>query len=284
MATAKAIADDIPHDTRRISFRFSVEYPPVGKRRVLKGCQMDVTCRSAAGPPRITPKNSGFMKRLLDCIVASCGLIVLSPLFMVLAIVVKVQDGGQVFYRGSRVGLGGKPFRIVKFRTMIEEADLLGGPSTRAGDPRVTYVGKFLRKYKLDELPQLMNVLSGDMSLVGPRPEVQEYVDLYTDDEKAILTVRPGLTDWASLWNINEGYLLEGSPDPEKTYLEKIRPIKLRLQLHYVRRHTFMTDIWILVHTVMVLFRGPQGGSLTSVMFYESERDAAGGTRWHQGS
>lgn len=154
---------------------------------------------------------------------------------------------------------------MVKFRTMVEQADRLGGPSTTAGDPRVTQIGKLLREYKLDELPQLINVFNGDMSLVGPRPEVQQYVDLYTDDEKAILTVRPGLTDWATLWNIDEGHLLEGSPDPEKIYLEKIRPVKLKLQLHYVRRHTFMTDLVILLRTVMALFRRPQADSVIAV-------------------
>lgn len=195
------------------------------------------------------------MKRLFDCVIAFCGLLVLSPLFIALAMLVKGADGGPVFYKGSRVGLRGKPFRITKFRTMVEAADRLGGPTAALGDPRVTQVGRLLRKYKLDELPQLINVVKGDMSLVGPRPEVQQYVDLYKDDEKAILTVRPGLTDWASLWNIDEGRLLEGSPDPEKTYMEKIRPVKLKLQLEYVRRRSFGIDLHILFHTGIALFR-----------------------------
>ncbi|HJR76197.1 MAG TPA: sugar transferase [Nitrospiraceae bacterium] len=195
------------------------------------------------------------MKRVFDCVIALCGLLVLSPIFIILAMVVKGADGGPVFYKGTRVGLGGRPFRIIKFRTMVGEADRLGGPTAALGDPRVTQVGSMLRKYKLDELPQLINVINGEMSLVGPRPEVQQYVDLYTDAEKAILTVRPGLTDWASLWNIDEGRLLEGSPDPEKTYLEHIRPIKLKLQLEYVRRQTFGIDLQILFHTSLALFR-----------------------------
>ena len=195
------------------------------------------------------------MKRLFDYIVASGGLILLSPLFVALAILVKVGDGGTVFYRGRRVGLDGKPFRMMKFRTMLEDAERLGGPSTAAGDVRVTPIGKWLRKYKLDELPQLINVLKGDMSLVGPRPEVQQYVDLFTDDEKIILTVRPGLTDWATLWNIDESSRLEGASDTETVYLETIRPGKLKLQLHYVRHHTFGSDIQIICRTLVALFR-----------------------------
>lgn len=145
---------------------------------------------------------------------------------------------------------------MCKFRTMLERADALGGPSTPADDPRVTPIGRWLRRYKLDELPQLFNVCIGDMSLVGPRPEVQQYVDLYTDEECAILAVRPRLTDWASLWNIDEGALLQGSPDPDKTYLETIRPVKIRLQLEYVRRRSFRTDLQILRHTLVALVGG----------------------------
>jgi lipopolysaccharide/colanic/teichoic acid biosynthesis glycosyltransferase len=139
---------------------------------------------------------------------------------------------------------------------MIPRADVLGGPSTPDGDPRVTEVGRWLRKYKLDEVPQLYNVCVGEMSLVGPRPEVQQYVDMYSDSERDILTVRPGLTDWASLWNIHEGALLKGSADPEKVYLETIRPVKLRLQLAYVRQRSFGTDLRILLHTAIALVRG----------------------------
>ncbi len=206
------------------------------------------------------------MKRLCDVLVASCALVLLSPILLVLAMLIKAGDGGAVLYRGHRVGLGGRPFRMVKFRTMVEHADVLGGPSTPAGDPRVTAIGRWLRKYKLDELPQLINVCSGEMSLVGPRPEVQQYVDLYTEEERAILTVRPGLTDWASLWNIDEGALLEGSPDPEKTYLETIRPVKIRLQLEYVQRRNFRTDLQILVHTSVALAGGKRSCPVMLVM------------------
>ncbi len=196
------------------------------------------------------------MKRLFDVLGASVLLLLLSPLLLVIALVVKVGDGGSVFYRAPRVGLGGRPFRMLKFRTMVQHADKLGGPSTPDGDPRVTSIGRWLRKHKLDELPQLFNVCGGAMSLVGPRPEVQQYVDLYSEEERVILTVRPGLTDWASLWNIDEGALLKGSVDPEKVYLETIRPVKLRLQLAYVRQRSFGTDLRILLHTVMALARG----------------------------
>lgn len=196
------------------------------------------------------------MKRLCDVLTASVLVLLLSPFLLVIALVIRWSDGGPVFYRAPRVGLRGQPFRMWKFRTMVQHADQLGGPSTPDGDPRVTPVGRWLRQHKLDELPQLFNVCGGTMSLVGPRPEVQHYVDLYSEEERVILTVRPGLTDWASLWNIDEGALLKGSPDPEKVYLETIRPVKLRLQLAYVRQRSFGTDLRILLHTAIALARG----------------------------
>ena len=147
----------------------------------------------------------------------------------------------------------GRPFRIFKFRTMVVDAEKIGGPSTAADDPRITKVGKFLRKYKWDELPQLFNVLKGEMSFVGPRPEVQHYVDMFTEGEKVILSVRPGITDWASLWNPDEGAVLAGSLDPEKTYMEEIRPTKLRLQLKYVKERSFRGDLSIIYQTIMTV-------------------------------
>lgn len=200
--------------------------------------------------------NEELMKRAFDVVCALLLLVLASPLMAGLAMLITLQDGGSPFYRGTRAGLGGRPFRMLKFRTMIPRADALGGPSTPDGDPRVTAIGRWLRKHKLDEVPQLYNVCVGDMSLVGPRPEVQQYVDLYSEEERAILTVRPGLTDWASLWNIDEGSLLKGSPDPEKAYLETIRPMKVRLQLAYVRQRSFGTDLRILLHTAIALVRG----------------------------
>ncbi len=194
-----------------------------------------------------------MIKRLFDIVFSIIGLLILSPLFLIIAILIKKEDGGPVFYRGVRVGRYGKPFKIFKFRTMVVDAEKIGGPSTADDDPRLTKIGKKLRKYKLDELPQLINVLKGEMSFVGPRPEVQHYVNMFTEEEKAILTVRPGITDWASLWNPDEGAILAGSPDPEQTYMEKIRPTKLKLQLKYVKEVTFLTDLKIIFFTVLTV-------------------------------
>jgi lipopolysaccharide/colanic/teichoic acid biosynthesis glycosyltransferase len=191
-----------------------------------------------------------MMKRLFDVIVSAAGLALLSPVLLALAAVIKLDDGGPVFYRGVRVGRGGRPFRVAKFRTMRVDAESMGGSSTAADDVRITRVGHWLRKSKLDELPELLNVLWGDMSLVGPRPEVERYVRLMSEEERSILSVRPGLTDWATLWNSDEGAVLAGASDPEKTYLELIRPEKIRLQLKYVRRRSFWTDLVILWQTL----------------------------------
>lgn len=168
---------------------------------------------------------------------------------------IRGEDGGSVFYRGVRVGLNGRAFRIFKFRTMVVNAEKLGGSSTADDDARITRIGKVLRKYKLDELPQLINVLKGEMSFVGPRPEVQHYVDMFTEEERAILSVRPGITDWASLWNNDEGAILAGSPDPEKTYMKEIRPEKIRLQLKYVRERSFPVDLKIILQTLFAIIR-----------------------------
>lgn len=195
-------------------------------------------------------------KRAFDVTASSMGLLALSPVLLGLAALIKLSDQGPVFYRGVRVGLDGRPFRIFKFRTMVVNADKIGGPSTAGDDPRITRIGAFLRAYKLDELPQLLNVLAGDMSIVGPRPEVQRYVDMYTEEERQILTVRPGITDFASLWNTDEGAVLAGAADPERAYLELIRPEKIRLQLEYVRRQSLLTDLRIVMRTLAaVVFR-----------------------------
>ncbi|OPY16629.1 MAG: UDP-N-acetylgalactosamine-undecaprenyl-phosphate N-acetylgalactosaminephosphotransferase [Syntrophus sp. PtaB.Bin075] len=193
-------------------------------------------------------------KRLFDIIAASMGLLSLSPLLLWIAWRIWQEDRGPIFYRGVRVGFHGKPFRIFKFRTMVVDAEKLGASSTSDDDLRITRIGGFLRKYKLDELLQLINVLVGDMSLVGPRPEVKKFTDLYTEEEKLILAVRPGITDWASLWNPDEGTLLKGSVDPDKDYLEKIRPEKIRLQLMYVRKRSFWTDVKIIFLTLKTIF------------------------------
>ena len=193
-------------------------------------------------------------KRAFDLVVSALGLIVLSPLLLVLALLIKLGSRGGVFYRGLRAGRFGKPFRIFKFRTMVLNADKIGGPSTSADDPRVTRIGAFLRRYKMDELPQLLNVVKGDMSLVGPRPEVLEEVSLYNEQEKHLLDVRPGITDWASIQFRNEGEILRGSADPHQVYREKIRPEKIRLGLEYVQKHSFLTDCRIIFDTLKVIF------------------------------
>jgi len=192
-------------------------------------------------------------KRTFDILFCLLGLILLFPLLLVCAYLIKNEDKGPVFYRGIRIGRGGKPFNIFKFRTMVVDAEKVGGSSTADDDPRITKIGKLIRKYKLDELPQIINVLKGEMSLVGPRPEVKHYIDMFTEEEKAILSVRPGITDWASLWNSDEGAVLAGSPDPEKTYMEKIRPEKIRLQLKYVKERSFFVDVKIIFMTLKTI-------------------------------
>ena len=195
-----------------------------------------------------------MLKRLFDIIFSFVGLVLLSPLFLAIAILIKLDSKGPVFYRGERVSRFGKLFRIYKFRTMVAEAEKLGGSSTAADDTRLTRIAGFLKKYQLDELPQLINVFRGQMSLVGPRPEVQMYVNMFSDEEKAILSVPPGMTDYASLWDFHEGELLQGSADPEITYMEEIRPEKIRLQLKYVREHSPWVDFKIILRTLRKVF------------------------------
>ena len=195
-----------------------------------------------------------MLKRFFDIVFSLFGLTVFSLLFLIIIIRMKLDSKGPIFYRGKRMGLHGKPFGIYKFRTMYIDADKMSAsPSAGDDDPRITKVGKTLRTYKLNELPQLINVLVGDMSFVGPRPEVEQYVSIYTEEEKAILTVRPGITDYASIKFHNEGEILKGSPDPDKTYEEVIRPEKLRLQLEYVRTRSLWVDFKILFKTMTTL-------------------------------
>ena len=186
------------------------------------------------------------MKRLLDIGVALTGLVFVLPVLWGLGLWIVLDSKGPMFYRGVRAGRFGRPFRIYKLRTMTVDAEHLGGAETPADDPRITYVGHFLRKYKLDELPQLINVLKGEMSLVGPRPEVMEEVALYTDEEKRLLVVRPGITDWASIKFRDEDEILRGSTDPHRAYHELIRPEKVRLGLNYVQHGSFFIDLHIL--------------------------------------
>jgi lipopolysaccharide/colanic/teichoic acid biosynthesis glycosyltransferase len=183
------------------------------------------------------------------------GVLVLSPLLLAIAVLVKLSSAGPVFYAGTRIGRFGKPFRLLKFRTMVANADKIGGPSTADDDPRVTKIGQALRRYKLDEIPQLINVLKGEMSVVGPRPEVAAEVALYSPEQRALLNVAPGMTDWASMTFHNEGEILKGSANPHQTYREKIRPEKIRLGLEYVRKHSFWVDMQIVIGTLGVLIK-----------------------------
>jgi len=189
------------------------------------------------------------MKRLFDVVISSVALLVTAPILTCIALWVTRDSPGPVFYRGARAGRDNRPFGIYKFRSMVMNADKIGGASTSGDDPRVTKSGRFIRKYKIDELSQLINVLVGDMSLVGPRPEVLSYTSKYTGELLEILAVRPGITDWASIWNADEGGVLAGAKDPDRAFEILIQPTKLQLQLRYVRTRTFWTDIKILWYT-----------------------------------
>ena len=193
------------------------------------------------------------MKRLFDIIASGLGLIVLSPLFLVLAIWIKLDSKGPVFYRQVRVGYKNKDFRIFKFRSMRVGADKGSLVTIGGRDPRVTRSGYWIRKFKLDELPQLINVFVGDMSLVGPRPEVRHYVDYYTPEQMHVLDVRPGITDPASIKFRNENELMEKAEDPEKYYIEVIMQEKIRLYLEYVEKHNFFYDMGLIFKTFFVI-------------------------------
>jgi len=191
-----------------------------------------------------------ILKRLFDVTLACIGTFLLSPVLIFVALAVKLDSPGPVFYRGMRAGFQGKPFFMLKFRTMVANAERLGGFSTSLDDPRITRVGKWLRKYKLDELPQLFNVIVGQMSFVGPRPEVLSETANYSSEERALLSVVPGISDWASLRFANEGEILKGSPDPHEAYRLLIRPEKIRLGLRYVRERSFFVDVKIITQTL----------------------------------
>ncbi len=198
------------------------------------------------------------MKRTFDILVSFCGIAILSPFVALLGLWVILDSRGPAFYRGLRGGRFGQPFRIYKLRTMVPNAEETGGAETPANDPRITRAGHLLRKYKLDELPQLINVLKGEMSLVGPRPEVMEEVILYTAEEKKLLQVRPGITDWASIRFRDEDEMLRGSKDPHRDYHELIRPQKVRLGLDYVQHASFLTDLHILFLTFLAVLTPAQ--------------------------
>lgn len=191
------------------------------------------------------------MTRLLDLIFSLMGLIILSPLFLIIAIVNMLLAPGPVFYVQTRIGRNGKEFRMFKFRSMYVDADKRGLLiTTSERDPRITPIGFFLRKYKLDELPQLWNVLIGDMSIVGPRPEVKKYVDLYTPEQRQVLNVRPGITDTASLIFRNENEILSQQPNPEQYYIEVIMPEKIRLNQSFIANPTLTNYLKIIINTI----------------------------------
>lgn len=189
------------------------------------------------------------MKRLFDIVASGLGLLVLSPLFLILAIWIKLDSKGPVFYKQIRVGRNNNDFQLFKFRSMRVGSDKKGLITVGERDPRITRSGYFIRKYKLDEFPQLINVFIGDMSLVGPRPEVRKYVEMYTPEQMHVLDVRPGITDMASILYRNENELLEKAEDPDKFYVEVVMQDKLRINLEYVAKHSFWFDIKLIFKT-----------------------------------
>ena len=189
-------------------------------------------------------------KRAFDFIFSALGLAVLFPVFFIIALMIKIEDGGPVLFIQKRIGYKGRPFFMYKFRTMVVDAEKKGNLLTVGGDPRITKSGRLLRKFKLDELPQLINVLKGEMSLVGPRPEVEKYVNLYTNEQREVLNLYPGITDPASIEYVNESELLAQSSDPEKLYVEKIMPEKIVLNLEYARQASCWTDFLVIVKTL----------------------------------
>lgn len=197
-----------------------------------------------------------FWKRFFDIAVSLLGIVITSPILLVVSLLIKLTSKGPVFYKQERIGKGEKPFFILKFRTMVVNADQQGLKITVDGDKRITGVGEFLRKSKLDELPQLFNVLFGQMSLVGPRPEVKEYVDLYTEQQKKVLSVRPGITDYASVCFRNENEILAQAEDPQKEYIEHIMPLKLRYNQKYIEEMGVFTDLKLIFLTVYVILGG----------------------------
>ena len=197
-----------------------------------------------------------FFKRVMDIVVSLGALLVIWPILAVIALAIVIDDPGPVFYRQVRVGRGGKTFRIFKFRTMVTDADKKGLSITVGKDSRITRVGAFLRKTKLDELAQLLNVLFGQMSFVGPRPEVSRYVELYTPYQRQVLLVRPGITDYASIAYRNENDLLADAKDPERMYIDEIMPAKIELNMKYLREISPLADIRLIFKTIAAVVRG----------------------------
>lgn len=195
------------------------------------------------------------MIRFFDFILSLVGLVVLAPIFIVLAIWIKIDSKGPLFYKQVRVGQNGIDFGLFKFRSMVVDADKKGLITVGGRDPRITRSGYFIRKYKLDELPQLINVLVGDMSLVGPRPEVRKYVGLYTDEQQKVLSVKPGITDYASIEYMDENEILGKSSDPEKTYIEEIMPEKIKYNMKYIQNKNLSEYFKIIFLTLLKIVR-----------------------------
>ena len=193
--------------------------------------------------------------RFFDFVLSLVGLVILAPIFIVLAVWIKIDSVGPVFYKQIRVGQNGKDFGLFKFRSMVVDADKKGLITVGGRDPRITRSGYFIRKYKLDELPQLINVLVGDMSLVGPRPEVRKYVELYDDDQNKVLSVKPGITDYASIEYMDENEILGKSTDPEKTYIEEIMPEKIKYNMKYIKNRSLIEYFKIIFLTVLKIIR-----------------------------
>lgn len=195
------------------------------------------------------------MKRFFDIIFSFFGLIFLSPFLCVLALFIVFESRGGIFYLQTRVGMDNKDFRLFKFRTMYVNSEKKGFLTIGNRDPRITRCGVFIRKYKFDEFAQLINVLKGDMSLVGPRPEVRKYVDMYSVEQMDVLSVKPGITDYASIVYSNENEILANSQDPESTYINVIMPHKLELNLRYIADQSIVTDVKIIINTLIKIFR-----------------------------
>ena len=195
------------------------------------------------------------LKRAMDIAISGCALLVIWPVLLLIALAIKIDDPGPVFYRQVRVGRNGKEFRIYKFRTMVVDADKKGLSITVGRDNRITRMGHLLRKTKLDELAQLINVFTGEMSFVGPRPEVPRYVNMYTPYQRQVLLVRPGITDYASIAYRNENDILAGAEDPERMYIDTIMPDKIELNMKYLREISPMADIRLILSTVIAVIR-----------------------------
>ncbi|OOF56602.1 sugar transferase [Rodentibacter myodis] len=195
------------------------------------------------------------MIRFFDFILSLIGLIILAPVFVILAIWIKLDSKGGVFYKQIRIGQNGKEFGLFKFRSMVVNADKKGLITVGGRDPRITRSGYFIRKYKLDELPQLINVLIGEMSLVGPRPEVGKYVGLYNNEQRQVLSVKPGITDYASIEYMDENEMLGKSSDPEKVYIEKIMPEKIQYNMKYIQNKSLLEYFKIIFLTILKIIR-----------------------------